>query len=363
MKREPIQIISRAPVRIDVAGGTVDIWPLYLLLPHPKTVNFGIDLFAETKLTAQESKTPLVRLVSADLGIEETWQWNDLLADKEPNTRLALPLKLLRYFSQKVPNAQTQDITLTTTAKSPSGAGLGGSSALSISLIGALFAWANPNAPLDLKKDGEHLIALTRDVESQVLYGPAGLQDYYGAAYGGLQILEWKLAQNERRSLGEEALRWIADRTLLFYSGQSRNSGINNWQLFQGLINKSSEVEERFLKICAATETVVNALESLDANQLLNGVNAEWAARRQLANGISTPDMDQALIEAKKKSEVAFKVCGAGGGGCFFVLLPDADPKRRSAVQQAVLAGAKAIRELPFQPVASGLTVTSQNQL
>lgn len=353
------QIISKAPVRIDVAGGTVDIWPLYLLLPHPKTVNYGIDLFAETRLEIGNSDSPHVRLVSRDLGIEESWTWDQILSDQEPTTRLSLPLKLLRYFAAEVPNAKRQSITLTTTAKSPAGAGLGGSSALSISLIGALFAWANPGTgSLDLSKHGEHLIALTRDVESQVLYGPAGLQDYYGAAYGGLQILEWKLAKNERTSLDEETLRFIADRTLLFYSGQSRNSGINNWQLFQGLINKSPEVHERFLQICAATETVVSALRNRNSADLLNGVNAEWNARRKLATGISTPEMDQALAEAKKRSEVAFKVCGAGGGGCFFVLLPDADPARRNAVKSAVLAGGKAIQELPFLPTPSGLHVT-----
>ncbi len=359
MASDSRHIVSQAPVRIDVSGGTVDIWPLYLLLPHPKTVNYGIDLFAETKLEINASKNPGVRLVSRDLGIEENWKWDEILSDQEPTTRLALPLKLLRYFAAQVPQAKNQAIILTTTAKSPSGAGLGGSSALSISLIGALFSWANPEStPLDLNKHGEHLIALTRDVESQVLYGPAGLQDYYGAAYGGLQVLEWKLAQNERTRLDEDTLRFIADRTLLFYSGQSRNSGINNWQLFQGLINKSPEVHERFLQICSATETVVISLKEKNASGLLQGVNAEWNARRKLATGISTPEMDQALAEAKKKSEVAFKVCGAGGGGCFFVLLPDADPARRSAVRTAVLAGGKAIQELPFQPSLHGLVVT-----
>ena len=153
---------------------------------------------------------------------------------------LVLPVRLLRYFAKEHSNPQSLSITLKTEAKSPAGAGLGGSSALSISIIGALYKWVNPKTPLDLSKDGEFLISLTRDVESQVLYGPAGLQDYYGAAFGGLQVLDWKIAKNERHALPEATLRELEARTLLFYSGKSRNSGINNWQLFKGLIDKKS---------------------------------------------------------------------------------------------------------------------------
>jgi len=359
MSIEKISIESVAPVRVDLCGGTVDIWPLYLLLDQPKTINFGINLFARTTIDAQPSSSPQVRLESIDQKKSQTFSWSEIL-DSASKTipELELPIRLLRYFAKEHPNPRALNFTLKTEAKSPAGAGLGGSSALSISIIGALWKWTHPRLPLDLDKDGEFLISLTRDVESQVLYGPAGLQDYYGAAFGGLQVLDWKIARNERTALPVSTLKELEARTLLFYSGKSRNSGINNWQLFKGLIDKNSEVDRKFRSICEATLKVEAALLKQDFKSVVAGVKSEWEVRKTLAPGISTPEMDAAYARAAKISEIAFKVCGAGGGGCFFILLPEKDAKLKEAVSQAVLdSGSTEIQPLPFEAVPHGLSV------
>ena len=362
MSTERIQIESVAPVRVDLAGGTVDIWPLYLLLDQPKTINFGINLFARTTLESTPSSSPQVRLESTDLKKHQTFSWAQILDEKQDTLpELVLPLRLLRYFAKEHPNPQALNVVIKTEAKSPAGAGLGGSSALSISIIGALWKWVNPRTPLDLEKDGEFLISLTRDVESQVLYGPAGLQDYYGAAFGGLQVMDWKIAKNERVSLPVETLKELEARTLLFYSGKSRNSGINNWQLFKGLIDKDSEVDRKFRAICEATTKVEAALLKQDFKSVVQFVKNEWDVRKTLAPGISTPEMEAAYskakeIAAKRGSEIAFKVCGAGGGGCFFILLPEKDSAFRDAVKNAVLEDTQ-IQSLSFESVPHGLTV------
>ncbi len=359
MSTEPIKIESIAPVRIDLAGGTVDIWPLYLLLDQPKTINYGINLFAKTTIEAAPSSNPQVRLESLDLKKSQTFSWAEILDQSNPVIpELDLPVRLLRYFAKEHSNPRALDFTLKTQAKSPAGAGLGGSSALSISIIGALWKWTHPRTLLDLDKDGEFLISLTRDVESQVLYGPAGLQDYYGAAFGGLQVLNWKIAKNERTSLPVATLKELEARTLLFYSGKSRNSGINNWQLFKGLIDKEHEVDRKFRSICAATAQVEAALLKQDFHAVVKHVQAEWEVRKTLAPGISTPEMDEAYARALKISPLAFKVCGAGGGGCFFILLPDPDPALKAAVKKAVMEGTP-IQELPFEAVPHGLTVNT----
>jgi D-glycero-alpha-D-manno-heptose-7-phosphate kinase len=223
-----------------------------------------------------------------------------------------------------------------------------------------LWKWTHPRTPLDLEKDGEFLISLTRDVESQVLYGPAGLQDYYGAAFGGLQVLDWKIARNERTALPVSTLKELEARTLLFYSGKSRNSGINNWQLFKGLIDKDAEVDRKFRAICEATSEVQAALLKQDFKAVVTSVRKEWEVRKTLAPGISTPEMDQAYARAKKITDIAFKVCGAGGGGCFFILLPEKDAALRDAVKKAVLESSE-IQPLSFEAVPHGLTVRIQN--
>ncbi len=361
MTSEPIKIESVAPVRVDLAGGTVDIWPLYLLLPEPRTINFGINLFAKTTLEARPSSAPKVTLSSLDQGKSQTLSWAEFL-DHPTNgaskniPELDLLARLVRYFAKLHPHPHSLDFKLTTEAKSPAGAGLGGSSALSISIIGALWKWINPREPLDLDTDGEYLISLTRDVESQVLYGPAGLQDYYGAAFGGLQALYWKIAKNERNSLPAATLKELEARTLLFYSGKSRNSGINNWQLFKGLIDRDASVEQKFKAICSATEQVETALLKQDFQAAVKAVQDEWNVRKTLASQISTPEMDQACDRAAHITEIAFKVCGAGGGGCFFILLPEKNLSLKEKVAHAVLQDSS-IKQLPFETVPHGLTV------
>ena len=357
MSTEKMIIESMAPVRIDLAGGTVDIWPLYLLLDSPKTINFGISLFAKTTLESEPSTQPRVRIESIDLGRALDFTWEEILdTSTQALPELILPVKLLRYFAKLHPNPRAVSVTLKTEAKSPAGAGLGGSSALSISIIGALYKWVNPKTPLDLEKDGEFLISLTRDVESQVLYGPAGLQDYYGAAFGGLQILSWEIAKNSRRALPIETLKGLEARTLLFYSGKSRNSGINNWQLFKGLIDRDPAVDSKFRKIVQATKKLEDALIQQDFEAAVAAVREEWETRKTLASGISTPEMEEAYLRAKEVTDLAFKVCGAGGGGCFFILLPKDDPTLKETVRAAVMKSSD-IRSLPFEAVPHGLTV------
>ncbi len=357
MSTERSIIESIAPVRIDLAGGTVDIWPLYLLLNQPKTINFGISLFAKTVIDVFPSASPQVKIQSLDQKKEHVFTWNEILDESStPIPELILPVKLLQYFAKEHSNPRGLNLTLTTEAKSPSGAGLGGSSALSISIIGALWKWTHPRTPLDLEKDGEFLISLTRDVESQVLYTPAGLQDYYGAAFGGLQVLNWKIARNERTALPVSTLKELEARTLLFYSGKSRNSGINNWQLFKGLLDKDESVARKFKAICDATTRVQDALLKQDFKSVVNAVRDEWEVRKTLAPGISTPEMDEAYARASKITDLAFKVCGAGGGGCFFILLPEKDAGVRKKVSDAVLQSPE-IKLLSFESVPHGLTV------
>jgi D-glycero-alpha-D-manno-heptose-7-phosphate kinase len=357
MSIEKMNIESVAPVRVDLAGGTVDIWPLYLLLDTPKTINFGVSLFAKTTIECEPSNQPRVTLESIDLKKSQVFSWEEIL---DVNTKaipeLDLPVRLLRYFAKEHTNPRALSLTLKTEAKSPSGAGLGGSSALSISIIGALWKWVNPRTPLDLEKDGEFLISLTRDVESQVLYGPAGLQDYYGAAFGGLQTLSWRIAKNARSTMPVETLKELEARTLLFYSGKTRNSGINNWQLFKGLIDKDPEVERKFKAIVSATNKLESALLKQDFKAVVAAVREEWETRKTLAPGISTPEMDAAYARAREITDLAFKVCGAGGGGCFFILLPEKNDALKEKVKATVLQSGE-IRLLPFEAVPHGLTV------
>lgn len=348
------KIHSRAPTRIDLAGGTVDIWPIYLFLKNPTTLNLAIDLFAEAELV--ETKDTGVVLGSRDQGTELRLSWSDLKTAKAPPS-LELHLKLFRHFAAerfgKDFSKAAGGASLFTLARSPAGAGLGGSSTLSAAMIGALATWSR--GEVDPARDGESFIEVIRDTETTVIQVPAGLQDYYGAMFGGLQSLRWGVGKHARESLPISLLHEVENRVLLFYSGHSRNSGINNWALFKAFIDQQAGVRTRFQSIADATSRLEEAVRSKDWEEAARAISMEWEIRKTLADGISTPEMNAAFRAASDAGGVAWKVCGAGGGGCFFVFVPSGDAETKARVQTRVAD--LGIRPLPFKAVPHGLEV------
>ena len=343
---------SKAPTRIDLAGGTLDIWPIYLFLKDAATVNLGIDLFAEATLEVAPGDGFTLR--SEDQAAELKGRWNELSSVSAP-PQLELHLKLLRWFARD--RESTSAVTLSTRARSPAGAGLGGSSTLSIAMIGALASWREGRVLTFDRPEGDRFIEIVRDVETTVIQVPAGIQDYYGAMYGGLQALGWQPGLHRREELSESTLKELESRLVLFYSGQSRNSGINNWLLFKNFIDRDPAVRERFEKINAATHELKNALGKQDWAGVGRAIADEWKVRRTLAAGISTPEIDHAFELAQRTAPGAGKICGAGGGGCFFYYCES--PSDRARVTEA-LSGLPGLRALPFQAVPHGLRVTSE---
>jgi D-glycero-alpha-D-manno-heptose-7-phosphate kinase len=359
-----------------LAGGTVDIWPIYLFLKKPLTLNLGIDLFAECEIIENASRKIVLKAQDQGREAELTWDQMDLSHQEDalpPQVppQLELHFKFLRHFSRELEKTgkldRTRGIEMKTLAKSPAGAGLGGSSALSVAMIGALASWAkgSPFSAGDIEREGERNIEITRDVETTVIHVPAGLQDYYGAMFGGLQSLKWRTGANSREKLPADLLPEVEKRLLLFYSGQSRNSGINNWALFKAFIDKQDRVRERFSQIVKATQDLEAALRAKDFDAASDAIAREWEIRRTLASGISTPEMDTAFAKAKaiaasKGEKISGKICGAGGGGCFFLFLPSGNPELRAEIESTV-GSIPGLRPLPFKAVPEGLTVQTRS--
>ena len=350
---------SKAPTRIDLAGGTVDIWPLYLFLNRATTVNLAIDLYAETEL--EEFTIPsgdaIVTLRAEDQGAELKFPWT-AIESQTPPPSLELHWKYLRYFLDLKKKSgrfyPTVGLNLSTRAKSPAGAGLGGSSTLSVSIIGALKVWCD--GAISVEQDGEHPVEITRDVETTVIKVPAGLQDYYAAMFGGLQSLRWGAGKHDHQWLAPDLIPELEDRLLLFYSGQSRNSGINNWALFKAFIDGQGNVRERFHGINHSAHNLERALGEKDWKGAGNAIAEEWEVRRGLASGISTPEIDRAFALAMDKGATAGKICGAGGGGCFFVYVPEKNLSIRDEIIREVGA-LPGIRHLPFKVAKKGLQI------
>ena len=165
-------VTSSAPTRIDLAGGTTDIWPLHLFHPGARTVNIAIDQRAKAKVEKIQGNAIEIR--SEDLNVSHRLPSIDYVDELEAGHPLELCLRLLAFFRPQ------GGLRITTSCMSPAGAGLGGSSALNIALCGAFNSFTGG------KYSREELITIAKNVETQVLRVPAGVQDYYPAMYGGL---------------------------------------------------------------------------------------------------------------------------------------------------------------------------------
>jgi D-glycero-alpha-D-manno-heptose-7-phosphate kinase len=308
-------IKSSAPTRIDLAGGTLDIWPLYLLLDNPPTINAAIDYYATVEIKSRADKAIIVR--SKDLKTQARFASLDHLPDRHP---LELILRAIRFYRPD------KGLELTTNCQAPAGSGIAGSSALNIALNGAL----NHLTGKRYKKD--QLIEIARNIETQVIRVPAGWQDYFPAMHGGMLKVQPGIAGIDLEKIPVD-LNELTRRFVLCYTGKPRQSGINNWEVMKKALDSDKDVLAKLNRIKNITLKMAQALsQAVGANtgkkkagsglDLIAPLLAEeWKARKALAPGISTPEMDRLIEAGRKAGAMAAKVCGAGGGGCvaFFV--------------------------------------------
>ncbi len=313
----PVQVRSSAPTRLDLGGGTLDIWPLYLFHPGAQTVNVAISLRAACTVSATADGT--IRVHSEDTGhILTADTWADLDTDGE-NRLLA---HIVRFF-------EADGTQITTRAASPLGAGIAGSSALTIAVCAALSRWRGADY------SSEQLLTLAMNLEARTLGIPTGVQDYRPALYGGVSAVELGPLGVSRVPIDTETAE-LERRLVLVYSGDSRSSGLNNWDITQRHIAGDAALAAAFGRIRSISADIRDALTRADWTALATHVNHEWEVRQTLAPGVSTPTIDALMSRARGAGAQAGKVCGAGGGGCIFFLI---DPARRAQVCQALTDG------------------------
>ncbi|MBI5815814.1 MAG: GHMP kinase [Nitrospinae bacterium] len=328
------KIVATAPARVDLAGGTLDIWPLNLFFKDTLTLNMAISISARAEVTPRRDGK--IVLVSRDGG--KRVEFKNLPQIKH-NHPLGLLSRLVEKFIRK------GGVEVVTMSEAPAGAGLAGSSALNIALCGALSRAAGD------KTSKAKLIDIAKDVEAALLHTPTGLQDYAAAVFGGVNAFRFPAGGMQRASL-DIAGKELERRLILFYSGQSRNSGINNWEMFKRVIDKDRRAMNLFAKIAGCAVQASEALADGDFKRFEKAVASEWKARRSLFPSISTDVIDGAIQAGVKAGARAARICGAGGGGCFFVL---AEPGSRRAVIEAVEKLGP--RHLPFTLSTKGLRV------
>jgi D-glycero-alpha-D-manno-heptose-7-phosphate kinase len=331
------KVIVRAPVRADLAGGTLDLWPLYLFHPGSRTVNVAISCYAESEIA--ETGDGAIEIHLTDSQHRARY---DSLSELGADPKAALIHRVLEHF-------RMTGIRIVTRTDAPRGSGLGGSSALAVTLVRGMSELTG--SPVE----GDDLIVLVRDLETRLLGLPAGIQDYYPAVFGGLASIHLDPGRITRKQISAP-LQQLASHLMVHYSGVAHFSGTNNWQLYKRHVEGKKKVRNGLRGIATAALEMDRALETGNFEAAGAALRHEWEQRKVMIDGISTPEVDSAIEAAIGAGAWGGKACGAGGGGCIVFLLP---PDRREAVARALTTVPG--RTMDVVPVAGGVAVSHES--
>lgn len=296
-------IQTQSPTRVDLAGGTLDCWPLYPLVGNCVTVNLAIDIYTGCQLQPFDSKKIEVEISDLNYRAEFS-NLTELLASSAADLKLVR--HILDYFRP------TEGFHLKTYSQSPVGGGLGGSSSLCISLIKAFCQWQKINKSLP------EMVTLASHIEAKIIHSPTGTQDYFPAIQPGLNVIHYTCdgARLERLNVD---LKGFAENLLLVYTGKAHHSGINNWQVIKAVVEGDKTT------LAALREISLIALDTAEVcrrgqwGQLPQLFRSEFDSRVKLAKAFSSPEIERLKKLVCGLGAEAVKICGAGGGGCVLV--------------------------------------------
>ena len=353
---EPFKVI--APTRADLAGGTLDLWPLFCLVDNAKTVNIALDLPAIAKFSVEKHECFKVELkthTGEAYFFEKVPEWEDI---RKLGRGLQFPVAVIsRYLAEKK-ELPSRLISIEIETKVPIGSGLGGSSALCVALargMARLFG--------DYVDQGWQwkMMEWVRDLEAAFLKIPTGTQDYLASLFGGLNCFSSSLGGIERVGYPEGVFEALSQRLLILYSGEVHQSGLSNWQIFKDAF----EGDARTLKGLSEINRVATELDgelragSLNWKFIGKCMSEEWEVRRELFQ-VNTPRLEEIMTFVKDMDVLGCKVCGAAQGGSLVVL---ATPESRSRiVQECSRTGIQVLSAQGTRHGASILPITAEKK-
>jgi galactokinase/mevalonate kinase-like predicted kinase len=324
---------ARSPVRFDLAGGWTDT-PPYCLENGGQVINAAIDLNGQPPMQVfvRLSDRPEIVLRSIDLGVEERISsYAELDTFSSPGSSFALAKAacslagfLPRFHAQGGHGSLKKDLEafgagleLSLLSAVPKGSGLGTSSILAATVLGAL------SQACGLGWDKTTLFTRTLALEQLMTTG-GGWQDQAGAIFPGLKLIETApgLSQSPR-------VRWLPGslfgpananrRMLLYYTGITRLAKSILAEIVRGMFLNSSEHLATLELISASTRTTMLAIEQCDYEALGEAVDLTWRLKQRLDSG-TNPPATAAILDAIQDDLLAAQLPGAGGGGYLFLL-------------------------------------------
>ncbi len=331
---------GRSPVRIDIAGGWTDT-PPYCLMEGGNVINLAIELNGQLPLQAyvRPCYEPHIVIRSIDLGAWETISdYEQLAAYNEVGSPFAIPKAAIclagfhpRFSSERYATLKQQltdfgggfEVTLLSAV--PKGSGLGTSSILAATVLGALSDFCS------LGWDKQEICRRTLVLE-QLLTTGGGWQDQFGGVLGGVKLL-----QTERGFVQSPVARWLPDDLylqpdfrechLLYYTGITRTAK----QILAEIVRRMFLNEQNELRLLRRmkehTLEMYDAIQRLDFTEMGRLMRRTWLQNQTIDSGTNPPEV-QALTSLIDDLCLGYKLPGAGGGGYLYMVAKDPDAAR-----------------------------------
>jgi D-glycero-alpha-D-manno-heptose-7-phosphate kinase len=324
-------VTATAPCRADLAGGTLDIWPLGLLHRGSLTVNMAIPVRVRLEVDLDARVGRVEHAV-----LDEPWR---SIGPEQAATDLSAAV----CFAIR----STGGVRVRVLEQAPLGSGLGGSSSYAVALARAVLA-------LEDRSMGEKaLVALLRDLEARVLSAPTGVQDHWAATRGGVLAVHLEPGGESVETLAVEP-EWLGERVSVYFTGITHHSGMVNWQVVRRRLEGDRDTTLALSAIADAAMMCRQALVVRDEQGVADAVAAEWSARKRLAPEVCPRELERIEAVALDSGARAVKACGAGGGGS---LLLWHLPGVRDHLEAALVRAASDGRMLPSGPAREGCEV------
>ena len=338
----PDQIVwGRSPVRIDLAGGWTDT-PPYYLMEGGSVVNIAIELNGQPPLQTyiKPCKEPHIILRSIDLGAMEVVEtYEQLAAYNKVGSPFSIPKAALVLagfqpgFSQETyPSLRAQleafgcGIELTLLSAIPAGSGLGTSSILAATVLGAVndfcsLAW-------DKNEIGRRTLVL-----EQLLTTGGGWQDQFGGVLGGVKLLDTQRGfdQNPR-------VRWLPDAVftqpeyaqchLLYYTGITRTAKKILAEIVRRMFVNHHQQLLQLREMKAHSMDMYEAIQRQDFLAMGQLISKTWQQNQRIDSG-TNPDSVRRITDLIDDLCLGYKLPGAGGGGYLYMVAKDPESAAR----------------------------------
>jgi len=320
-----LKLYGKAPTRADLAGGTLDIWPLSMLVPNASTLN--VALSAWVSMSVEHSKNYILS------DGQRRWKWNSLQSMTEDGFGI---------YAEVIASTGIRDsVQISILDRPPRGSGLGGSSALMVLLSILLYHLQ------DHEWTTQALVSLLRDLEVRVLGYPTGNQDYFPPIVGGGLVIHHRPGGPEI-----EPLPWIdgiEEMISVYATPVEHHSGSVNWKVVRNALDHKYGTLEKLTALSEITARMRSAWVAADERELGRLVTEEWTIRKTLHPAMDHPSIQEALQKGMEAGALGGKASGAGGGGTVLFVH---SPGMRETLAEALCSLGGGI--LPCSPTRQG---------